>query len=466
MTTPQTLYEKIWQSHLIEQRDDGSCLLLIDRHILNEGTSPQAFAGLRSTGRRVRHPALHLAVADHVISTTRRTAPLEGRVKLMVEGLAQHCAEFSIPYIEHLAREQGICHVIVPEQGFILPGLVAVCGDSHTSTLGAFGALGFGIGTSEVEHVMATGTLVQQPSKTMRITIDGALEPGVAAKDCVLALIGQIGADGATGYVIEYAGEVCREFDMEQRMTVSNMSIEAGARAGMFAPDETTFSYLKGRPLAPQGKTWDAAVETWRGLRSDRLARFDREVSIDGSSIAPQVTWGTSPQDVVAVTGHIPDPADAPSPERASAMKRALEYQLLSPGTQISDVRVDRVFIGSCTNARLSDLRAAAQVLRGNRLAKGVTGLVVPGSGLVKAAAEAEGLHEIFLDAGLEWRDAGCSMCGGGADSASEPIRVASTSNRNFENRQGRGVRTHLTSPATAAATAITGHFTDVRHFL
>ncbi|MFM0394938.1 3-isopropylmalate dehydratase large subunit [Paraburkholderia phytofirmans] len=462
----QTLYEKIWRSHVIEQRGDGSCLLLIDRHILNEGTSPQAFAGLRSSGRQVRNPLSHLAVADHVISTAHRSAPLEGRVKLMVEGLANRCAEFGIPYIEHLAREQGICHVVVPEQGFILPGLIAVCGDSHTSTLGAFGALGFGIGTSEVEHVMATGTLVQQPSKTMRISINGALGHGVTAKDCILAVIGQIGADGATGHVIEYTGAVCREFDMEQRMTVSNMSIEAGARAGMFAPDEITFEYIKDRPLAPAAPAWEVAVAAWQGLVSDPLARFDLDIEIDGNAIEPQVTWGTSPQDVVAVTGRIPDPVEAASTERAAAMQRALEYQSLRPGQRMSEVRVDRVFIGSCTNARLSDLRAAARVFRGQRLAKGVTGLVVPGSGLVKTAAEAEGLHEVFLDAGLEWRDAGCSMCGGGADAGSGPVRVASTSNRNFENRQGRSVRTHLVSPATAAASAIAGHVADVRDFL
>jgi 3-isopropylmalate/(R)-2-methylmalate dehydratase large subunit len=464
VNTPSTLYRKIWDAHLIEQREDGSCLLLVDRHILNEGTSQQAFAGLRASGRKVRNPHHNLAVADHVIPTVGRHAPLvEGRIKAYIEGLAGNCAGFGIPYIEHTAIEQGICHVIAPEQGFIQPGHIAVCGDSHTATLGAFGLLGFGIGTSEVEHVLATGTLVQFPSKTMRIAIEGELAPGVTAKDCILAIIGEIGAAGGTGYVIEYAGAVFRRFTMEQRMTVSNMSIEAGARAGMFPPDETTFEYLKGRPLSPQGALWDAAVAAWKNLRSDPDATFDREVVLDGSNIAPQVTWGTSPQDVVAVTACVPDPATAPTPERAAAMQRALDYQQLQPGTRMQDISINRVFIGSCTNSRLSDLRDAARVLRGKKIAPGVSGIVVPGSGMVKAAAEAEGLDRIFLAAGLEWRDAGCSMCGGGTDAAKAGDRVAATSNRNFENRQGIGVHTHLVSPAMAAAAAVAGHFVDVR---
>jgi 3-isopropylmalate/(R)-2-methylmalate dehydratase large subunit len=464
MSSARTLYEKIWDAHVVEERDDGSCLLLVDRHVLYEATSQQAFEGLRAAGRAVHRPVSTLAVADHTIPTAGRDRPLEGAVKFAIDTLARNCADFGVPYIDHRSAMQGICHVIAPELGFVQPGHVAVCGDSHTATLGALGALGFGIGTSEVEHVLATGTVVQWPSRTLRLAIDGELGAGVTAKDCILAMIGHIGASGGTGYVIEYGGEVFTGFSMEERMTVSNMSIEAGARAGMFAPDDTTFEYLEGRPLAPRGAHWDSAVEAWRRLPTDPGARYDRDVTIDGAEVAPQVTWGTSPEHVVPVTGRVPSPDDAGDPHRAAAFERALEYQGLAPGTPMTDVRVDQVFIGSCTNSRISDLRAAAAVLDGRHLAEGVTGIVVPGSGQVKAQAEAEGLDRVFVAAGLEWRDAGCSMCwGGGADAGVGPTRVASTSNRNFENRQGRGVRTHLVSPAMAAAAAVHGHFVDVR---
>ncbi|MGE0387302.1 MAG: 3-isopropylmalate dehydratase large subunit [Gammaproteobacteria bacterium] len=464
MTAPRTLFAKIWDDHVVERRDDGSCLLYIDRHVVNEGTSVQAFVGLDQTGRRVRRPADTLAVADHVIAThTRDLQAMPRRAREMIEALERNAEAHGVTHIPFRDARQGICHVIAPEQGFSLPGLTMVCGDSHTSTLGAFGALAFGIGTSELEHVLATGVLVQWPARTLRIALEGAPGTGVTAKDCILAVIGRIGTAGATGHVIEYAGAAVEAMDMEARMTMCNMSIEAGARAGMVAPDDRTIDYLRDLPMAPRGALWDAAESYWRSLRSDPGASFDREFSLDTATLAPQVTWGTSPQDVADVTGRVPEPAAAADPRRAQAMRRALDYMGLAPGTAMTDIPIDRVFIGSCTNARLSDLRAAARIVRGRRVAPGVEAMVVPGSGLVKQAAEAEGLDRIFTEAGFSWRHAGCSLCCGGADRIDAPLRIASTSNRNFENRQGARARTHLVSPAMAAAAAVHGHFVDVR---
>ncbi|MFW3895152.1 3-isopropylmalate dehydratase large subunit [Pseudomonas bharatica] len=464
VTPARTLFQKIWDDHLIERRPDGSCLLAIDRHIVNEGSSVQAFVGLMAQGRKVRHPGNILAVADHVTPTltSLRHDPPE-RAKRMMEQLERNAAFHGIPYIPFLDERQGICHVIAPEQGFSLPGTTLVCGDSHTSTLGAFGSLAFGIGTSEVEHVLASSTVVQWPAKTYRVVLTGRLTPGVTAKDCILALIGHIGTAGATGHVIEYVGEAVSAMSMEQRMTLCNMSIEAGARAGMVAPDHKTLAYLKGRPLAPQGRHWQQAAAWWRSLASDEDAVFDREFTLDVSQLAPQVTWGTSPQDVSPVDGYVPSHSRAEGQE-TPAFERALDYMGLSPGMAITDIAVDQVFIGSCTNARLSDLREAAQVIAGRHVAQGVRAMVVPGSGLVKKAAEAEGLDRLFIAAGFEWRGPGCSLCCGGADRVDAVLRIASTSNRNFENRQGRGARTHLVSPAMAAAAALFGHFVDIRH--
>lgn len=461
---PRTLFQKIWGDHVVDARPDGSFLLAIDRHILNEGSSIQAFVGLRNAGRTVRNATNILAVADHMIPTVASNRQqLPERARHMIETLASNCAAHGIPHIPYLDARQGICHVIAPEQGFSLPGTTIVCGDSHTSTLGAFGALAFGIGTSEVEHVLATGVVVQWPAKTLRVVMNGKLQSGVTAKDCILALIGKIGTAGATGYVIEYSGEVVRTMSMEERMTICNMSIEAGARAGMVAPDEKTLAFLQGRPLAPTGELWDRAVEYWRSLVSDEGAVFDREVVLDVTSLAPQVTWGTSPQDVGAVTDRVPDYRDIADEQRAASVQQALDYMGLSAGTLMTDIRIDHVFIGSCTNSRLSDLREAAQVVRGHKVAAGVSAWIVPGSGQVKQQAEAEGLDQIFLAAGFEWRESGCSLCCGGADRVDAVERIASTSNRNFENRQGRGARTHLVSPVMAAAAAIHGHFVDVR---
>ncbi len=468
MSGPRTLFEKIWDSHVIEEQEDGTCLLYIDRHLVHEVTSPQAFEGLRQSGRRVRRPDATLAVPDHNLPTTDRSKGIADETsRIQVETLQKNCEEFGIPLFDALDIRQGIVHVIGPEQGFTLPGTTIVCGDSHTSTHGAFGALAFGIGTSEVEHVLATQTLLQKRPKTMRIRVEGELPPGVTAKDVILAIIGKIGTAGGTGHVIEYAGEVVRGLSMEGRMTVCNMSIEAGARAGLVAPDDKTYAYLAGRPMAPKGALWEQAVAYWRALPSDEGARYDREVVLDASEIEPLVTWGTSPQDVAPISGRVPDPAAETDPQRRAAMERALAYMGLEPGTPIAEIRIDTVFIGSCTNARIEDLRAVAKIVEGRRVAPHVRALVVPGSGLVKHQAEEEGIDRILLDAGFEWREPGCSMClAMNPDKLSPGERCASTSNRNFEGRQGKGGRTHLVSPAMAAAAAIEGRFTDVRKFL
>ncbi len=461
----RTLFEKIWDSHVVDQQPDGTCLLYIDRHLVHEVTSPQAFEGLRVSGRKVRRPDLTLAVPDHNVPTTDRRLGIADPVsRLQVETLERNCREFGIELFGMNDVRQGIVHVIGPEQGFTLPGTTIVCGDSHTSTHGAFGALAFGIGTSEVEHVLATQTLLQKKPKTMRINVEGELHEGCTAKDVILAIIGTIGTAGGTGYVIEYAGSVLRSLSMEGRMTICNMSIEAGARAGLVAPDEKTFAYLKGRPKAPKGAAWEAAVAYWRTLPSDPDAVFDREITLDAATIEPQVTWGTSPQDVVPIGGRVPDPEDAPTPERRAAMERALAYMGLEPGTPMESIRIDKVFIGSCTNARIEDLRLVAKLVKGKKVAPHVQAMIVPGSGLVKHQAEEEGLDVIFKEAGFEWREAGCSMCLGMNPDRLEPgERCASTSNRNFEGRQGKGGRTHLLSPAMAAAAAIAGRLADVR---
>jgi 3-isopropylmalate/(R)-2-methylmalate dehydratase large subunit len=468
MAEPRTLFDKIWQSHLVDCADGGTCLLYIDRHLIHEVTSPQAFEGLRAAGRRVRRPEATLAVADHNVPTTERSHGIaDPDSRLQVETLEANCAEFGIPYFSMADVRQGIVHIIGPEQGFTQPGMTVVCGDSHTSTHGAFGALAFGIGTSEVEHVLATQTLIQRPAKNMRITVDGDLGAGVTPKDLILAIIGRIGTAGGTGHVIEYAGEAIRGLSMQGRMTICNMSIEAGARAGLIAPDEVTFEYLKGRPLTPKGGAWEMAVADWRTLPSDEGATYDTEVTLGADDIVPQVTWGTSPQDVLAITERVPDPAAEPNESRRRAMERALEYMGLTPGTPLAEIPVDAVFIGSCTNSRIEDLRAAAAIARGRRVAEGVRALVVPGSGLVKEQAEEEGLDRVFIEAGFEWREPGCSMClAMNADRLEPGERCASTSNRNFEGRQGRGGRTHLMSPEMAAAAAVTGRLADIREFV
>jgi 3-isopropylmalate/(R)-2-methylmalate dehydratase large subunit len=464
---PRTLFDKIWESHLAHRQDDGICLLYVDRHLVHEVTSPQAFEGLRLAGRKVHRPQATLAVADHNVPTTDRSRGIqEPESRIQVETLEKNCADFGVPYFSMDDIRQGIVHIIGPEQGMTQPGMVIVCGDSHTATHGAFGALAFGIGTSEVEHVLATQTLIQQPAKNMRITVEGDLPFGVTAKDLILAIIGKLGTAGGTGYVIEYAGRAIREMTMEGRMTVCNMSIEAGARAGLIAPDETTFKYLEGRPYAPKGGAWDMAVSQWRRLPSDKGAIFDTQLDLLASDIPPMVTWGTSPQDALPITDMIPDPANAPDENRREAWTRSLAYMGLTPGTRLVDVPIDRVFIGSCTNGRIEDLRAAAEIARGRKVASTVSAMVVPGSGLVKAEAEREGLDKIFLEAGFEWREQGCSMClAMNADRLEPGQRCASTSNRNFEGRQGRGGRTHLVSPAMAAAAAISGTLADVRDF-
>ncbi|MGK9170621.1 3-isopropylmalate dehydratase large subunit [Inquilinus limosus] len=465
MSAPRTLFDKIWDSHVVHRQDDGTCILYIDRHLVHEVTSPQAFEGLRMAGRKVRQPQATLAVPDHNVPTSDRSKGIsDEESRIQVETLEKNAADFGVPIFTMNDARQGIVHIIGPEQGFTLPGTTIVCGDSHTSTHGAFGALAFGIGTSEVEHVLATQTLLQKPAKNMRITVEGDLPFGVTAKDMILAIIGTIGTAGGTGHVIEYAGDAVRALSMEGRMTVCNMSIEAGARAGLIAPDETTFAYVKGRPLAPKGEDWDKAVEYWRTLPSDEGARYDREVVLKAKDIVPMVTWGTSPEDVAPITGVVPDPEAAPDPNKASAWRRSLDYMGLMPGQRLSEVPVDKVFIGSCTNGRIEDLRAAAAVARGRRVADTVYAMIVPGSGLVKEQAEAEGLDRVFKEAGFDWREPGCSMClAMNADKLSPGERCASTSNRNFEGRQGRGGRTHLVSPAMAAAAAITGRLTDVR---
>ncbi len=459
----KTLYDKIWDSHVVERLPDETTLLYIDRHLIHEVTSPQAFEGLRLANRKVHAP---LAVVDHNVPTTNRKAGIDDpESAFQVQTLAENCAEFGIEYYNELDQRQGIVHIIGPEQGFTLPGTTIVCGDSHTSTHGAFGALAHGIGTSEVEHVLATQTLLQKKAKNMRVTVDGEIPDGVTAKDIILAIIGEIGTAGGTGYVIEYAGDAIKALSMEGRMTVCNMSIEGGARAGMIAPDEKTFEYVKGRPRAPKAGAWDLARRYWESLPSDPSAVFDREVKLDAASLPPLVTWGTSPEDVIAITGTVPDPNTAADEGKRAAMVRALAYMGLTAGTKVTDIAIDRVFIGSCTNGRIEDLRAAAAVVAGKRISDRVKAMVVPGSGLVKDQAEAEGLDRILADAGFEWREPGCSMClGMNADKLGPDERCASTSNRNFEGRQGFKGRTHLVSPAMAAAAALAGRFVDVRN--
>ena len=465
MNGPTTLYDKIWESHLVDERDDGTCLLYIDRHLVHEVTSPQAFEGLRNTKRSVRRPDLTLAVADHNVPTSDRSIGIEDEEsRIQIETLDQNCADFGVELYDMHDIRQGICHVIGPEQGFTLPGTTMVCGDSHTATHGAFGCLAFGIGTSEVEHVLATQTMIQTKAKNMRVTVDGELPIGVTAKDMILAIIGEIGTAGGTGCVVEFAGEAVRSLSVEGRMTMCNMTIEAGARAGLIAPDEKTFEYLKGRPKSPKGSTWEASVECWKTLKTDNDASFDIEVTLQGGDIIPQVTWGTSPEDVLPITGRVPHPADETDPNRRNKMERSLEYMGLEPGLPLKEIRIDRMFIGSCTNSRIEDLRAAAQVAGGRKVADHVSAMVVPGSGLVKEQAEQEGLDKVFIEAGFDWREPGCSMClGMNADKLEPGERSASTSNRNFEGRQGPGGRTHLLSPAMAAAAAIKGYLTDVR---
>ena len=467
MTEPRTLFDKIWANHLVDTQEDGTCLIYIDRHLVHEVTSPQAFAGLRAAGRGVRRPDATIAVADHNIPTVPadRAGVIENEEsRIQVETLERNVVEFGVPYFPVDDVRQGIVHIIGPEQGMTQPGTTVVCGDSHTSTHGAFGALAFGIGTSEVEHVLATQTLIQRPARNMRVDIDGTLPPGCTAKDLILAVIGHIGTAGGTGHVIEYTGQAIRELSMEGRMTVCNMSIEAGARAGLIAPDDTTFGYLKGRPHAPKGAAWDAAVAVWKRLPSDAGAVYDKEVRLRAEDIAPHVTWGTSPQDALPITASVPDPAEIDDEDRRQAVQRSIDYMGLRAGQPLQEIAVDTVFIGSCTNGRIEDIRAAAAVAQGRKVADGVRALVVPGSGLVKVQAEEEGLDRILVEAGFEWREAGCSMCLAMNDDKLAPgERSASTSNRNFEGRQGPGGRTHLVSPAMAAAAAVAGHLADLR---
>ena len=462
---PKTLYDKIWESHLVDQQNDGTCLLYVDRHLVHEVTSPQAFEGLRIQNRKVRRPDLTLAVPDHNVPTSDRTAGiLDKQSKLQVDTLRQNCRDFGVKLFDVNDSRQGIVHIIGPEQGFTQPGTVIVCGDSHTATHGAFGSLAFGIGTSEVEHVLATQTLIQKKSKNFRINVNGKLPIGVTAKDVILKIISTIGTAGGTGFVIEFAGEVIESFSIEQRMTICNMTIEAGARAGLIAPDQKTFDYLKNRPMMPKGDEFLNAINFWKTLYSDKDCKFDKEINIDAKNIEPLVTWGTSPQDVSPVTGNVPDPEKEKNKEKRDAMYRALEYMGLSPNMRIKDIKVDKIFIGSCTNGRIEDLRAAAKLLKGKKISKDVNAMVVPGSGLVKIQAEKEGIDKIFKNAGFEWREPGCSMClGMNEDQLSSKERCASTSNRNFEGRQGRGGRTHLVSPGMAIAAAINGKLSDVR---
>jgi 3-isopropylmalate/(R)-2-methylmalate dehydratase large subunit len=465
---PRTLFDKIWDDHVVERLEDETCLLYIDRHLVHEVTSPQAFEGLRAAGRRVHAPGATIATVDHNVPTSdRREGIKEPESRLQVETLQENVREFGVPFFDVLDDRQGIVHIIGPEQGISLPGMTIVCGDSHTSTHGAMGAWAVGIGTSEVEHVLATQTLLQKPAKNMLVEVNGTLPPGCTAKDVVLAIIGRIGTAGGTGHVIEYAGSVIRGLDMAGRLTVCNMSIEGGARAGLIAPDETTFAYIKGRPFAPQGEDFDRAVAYWKTLPSDPGAHYDTVVRIDASEIAPMVTWGTNPEAVLPITGAVPDPAEVADEAARTQMQRMLDYMGLTAGTKLTDIPVDVVFVGSCTNARIEDLRAAAAVARGRKVAENVRALIVPGSGLVKLQAEEEGLAQIFLDAGFEWREPGCSMClAMNPDKLLPGQRCASTSNRNFEGRQGQGGRTHLLSPAMAAAAAVTGHLTDIRELV
>jgi 3-isopropylmalate/(R)-2-methylmalate dehydratase large subunit len=475
MSVPQTLYEKIWSAHVVERREDGTCLIFIDRHLVHEVTSPQAFEGLRAAERTVRRPDLTLAVPDHNLPTTARLDSAGKRIPIadpesaqQLAALEKNAPEFGIRYIDAADAIQGIVHVVGPEQGFSLPGTTIVCGDSHTACHGGLGALAFGIGTSEVEHVLATQTLQLKQSKSMEVRIDGELGPGVSAKDVVLHITGVLGAAGGSGYVIEYTGSVIRNLSMEGRLTVSNMAIEHGARAGLIAPDDVTFDYIKGRPMAPKGSEWDAAIAYWRSLATDPGAAYDKVVAIDAADIAPSVTWGTSPEDVLPITGVVPSPDSFADPSKQAAAQKSLDYMGLIPGTAMTDVEVQNIFIGSCTNSRIEDLRAAAAVLKGRRKAANVKwAIVVPGSGLVKRQAEAEGLDRIFTDAGFEWREPGCSAClGMNPDKVPAGERCASTSNRNFVGRQGPGARTHLVSPSMAAAAAVTGRLTDVRELI
>ncbi|MHA1539145.1 MAG: 3-isopropylmalate dehydratase large subunit [Alphaproteobacteria bacterium] len=463
----RTLFDKIWESHVVETAEDGTSTLYIDRHLIHEVTTPQAFEGLRQAGRKIRHPDATLAVADHNVSTHANR--LEGievdeDSKAQLKALRENCDSFGITLYDIEDRRQGIVHVIGPEQGFTLPGTTIVCGDSHTATHGAFGALAFGIGTSEVEHVFATQTLIQKPAKNMRIQVKGKLAKGVTAKDLILYIIGQIGTAGGTGYVIEYAGKAIESLSMEERMTICNMTIEAGARAGLIAPDKKTFQYLKGRPMAPKGEDWVKALEYWKTLPSDKGASYEKDIIIDAKNIVPMVTWGTSPEDVLPITASVPNPLDIEETGKRKAAERSLNYMGLHAGQKLEGIEIDKVFIGSCTNGRIEDMRAVATIVKGKKISRSVYAIIVPGSGLVKQQAEEEGLDQIFIDAGFDWREPGCSMClAMNADKLTAEERCASTSNRNFEGRQGRDSRTHLVSPAMAAAAALTGTLTDVR---
>ena len=466
MTKPRTLFDKIWDAHLVHSDPNAASILYIDRHLVHEVTSPQAFEGLRNTNRKVRSPERTLAVADHNIPTSNRSEGIKDEEsRIQVETLAKNASDFSVPYFNMEDIRQGIVHVIGPEQGFTQPGMTIVCGDSHTATHGAFGALAFGIGTSEVEHVLATQTLIQKPAKNMLVEVNGSLPPGVTAKDIILEIIGKIGTAGGTGYVIEYAGSTIRDLSMEGRMTICNMSIEAGARAGMIAPDEKTYEYLKGKPMSPSGDNWIKALEWWKSLPSDENAIYDKKISIDASKLVPTVTWGTSPEDTAPITGTDPDPKNEKDLAIKAKLERALSYMDLKPGQKISEIKIDTVFIGSCTNSRIEDLRAASKIVKGKKVSNEIRAMIVPGSGLVKEQAEKEGLDAIFKEAGFDWREPGCSMClAMNADRLSPGERAASTSNRNFEGRQGRLGRTHLVSPEMAAAAAIKGYLTDVRN--
>ena len=464
---PKTLFDKIWSDHLVGQRDDGTSLLYIDRHLVHEVTSPQAFEGLKLSNRKVRRPESTFATADHNVPTINRENISDEQSRIQVETLARNTKEHNIEYFELTDRRQGIVHIIGPEQGITQPGMTMVCGDSHTSTHGAFGALAFGIGTSEVEHVLATQTIVQKPAKNMRIAVNGELPFGVTSKDLILYIIGQIGTAGGNGHVIEYSGTSLKPLSMESRMTICNMSIEAGARAGLIAPDQITFDYIKGRPYAPSNEHWEKAIEYWSSLPSDQDAFYDNELVINSDEIDPMVTWGTSPEDVVAVNGYVPDPSSGNTENKQKSIQRSLDYMGLKSGTKITDIKLDKIFIGSCTNGRIEDLRNVASIVKGKKISSHVSGMIVPGSGLVKKQAEEEGLSKIFIDAGFEWRDAGCSMClGMNPDQLKPGERCASTSNRNFEGRQGRGGRTHLMSPELAAASAIRGNISDIRDFI
>lgn len=466
MASAHTLFDKIWRNHIVDVRDDGTCLLYIDRHLVHEVTSPQAFEGLRTMERQVRQPNRTLAVADHNVPTTNRSQGISNvESRIQIETLEANTRSFNIPYLSINDVRQGIVHIVGPEQGFVLPGMTVVCGDSHTATHGAFGALAFGIGTSEVEHVLATQTLLQKPAKNMLIYINGSLPTDVTPKDLALCIIGKIGTAGGTGHVIEYAGQTIREMTMEGRMTVCNMTIEGGARAGLIAPDEITFNYLKDRPMAPKAAIWERAVGFWKTLPSDKGAHYDKTITIDATKLEPYVTWGTSPEDALPISAVVPNPASARDAAKSKAVERTLAYMDLEPGMPLTEILIDRVFIGSCTNGRIEDLRAAASIARNHKVASGVSAMVVPGSGIVKEMAERESLDKIFIEAGFEWREPGCSMClAMNGDHLKPGERCASTSNRNFEGRQGRGGRTHLVSPAMAAAAAAAGHLIDVRN--